>query len=249
MAMSDPISNDARLHAAMQTIEPVPGKPLEDPASPVDLEGLLYLPTRAAQNADLVKELRRLPLDLAQARAKEFLLELALPIGEDAIGMGAAAIETFICAAKTIAEGDQLNAAIKREYGVGACLEFCSSALPEGFVAAVEAQFVKPGSVSPGAKAVEAKLFEAPDFPALQTAMIANCRDGQQYAFSHDLKSAEALGFATKHDPAFAERYQHDIAFKLGADSVVWAFLHDQAALMAHELPPTAEPSTVELRG
>jgi hypothetical protein len=247
--MPDPISSDAWLHTAMQTSQAETGRPLEDPDHPVDLEGPLYVPTKATQDADLMKELRRLPLDLAGERAAEFLVEKLLPMGADAVGLSVVAIKTFLCATKNILEGDALNAAVKREYGVGACLEFCSAALPEGFVAAVKAQFVNPGSVSPGAKAVEAKLFASPDFPAVQAALISHCRDGQQYAFVHTITSPQNLVDAIAYDPVFAERYQHDIAFKLGADSVVWAFLHDKAAVIASQLPPTAQPSNVQLRG
>jgi hypothetical protein len=189
------------------------------------------------------------PADIAKQYAAEKVLDIVVHAGEGTIGMCAAAIETFLYNAKNIAEGDDLNAAVKREYGVGACVDFCSAALPEGFVAAVKEQFVKPGSVSPGAKAVEAKLFEAPDFAAVQATLIANCRDGQQYAFSHSVTSAEDLRTALEQNPGFAERYQNDIAFKLGADAVVWAFIHDQSAAIASALPAVAEPTSVELRG
>jgi len=246
--MSDRIDTDARLHAAMQTTLSETGRPLEDPEHPVNLEGLLYFPTKAVQDGKLRDAFRMFPADVARAHAIEHMLDMGLRLGEGVVGMTAAAIETFLNGTKNIAEGDELNAAVKREYGVGACVDFCSGVLPEGFVAAVKAQFFKPGSVSPGAKAVEARLFEAPDFPAVQAALIANCRDGQQYAFAHAINSADQLAAALGQNSAFAQRYQNDIAFKLGTDSVVWAFAHEQATVIASQLPAAAEPATVELR-
>jgi hypothetical protein len=242
-------SIDAHLHAAMQATPSDNGKPLEDPNSPVDLEGPLYVPTRVAQDQKLRDKIRMYPADIAEQYIAEKVIETLVHAGEGAVGMAAAAVETFVYNAKNIAEGDALNAAIKREYGVGACVEFCSGVLPEGFVAAVKAQFVKPGFVSPGAKALEAKLFESPDFPAFQAALIAHCQDGQQYAFDHAIKSPGQLKAALEQNPAFAERYRNDIAFKLGADSVVWACLNDRAAEIASQLPPAAEPSAIALRG
>jgi hypothetical protein len=247
--MTDRIDTEAHFHTALQRTPSATGQPLEDPAHPVDLEGLLYLPTKAVQDEKVRDAFRMFPADIAKQYAAEKVLEVVVHAGEGTIGMCAAAIETFLYNAKNIADGDDLNAAVKREYGVGACLEFCSGVLPEGFVAAVKDQFVKPGSVSPGAKAVEATLFEAPDFAAFQATLIANCRDGQQYAFSHGVTSAEDLRTALEHNPAFAERYRNDIAFKLGADAVVWAFIHDQSAAIASTLPATAAPTSVELRG
>jgi hypothetical protein len=247
--MTDRIDTEARLHTAMQTTLSETGRPLEDPAHLVDLEGLLYLPMKAVQDEKLRDAFRMFPADIAKQYAVEKIVELFGHAGDSAVAMGAAAIETFLYNAKNIADGDDLNAAVKREYGVGACVEFCSATLPEGFVAAVKAQFVKPGSVSPGAKAVEAKLFEAPDFAAVQATLIASCRDGQIYGFSHCIQSAEDLGTALEQNPGFAERYQNDIAFKLGADAVVWAFIHDQSAAVASVLPATAGPTCVELRG
>jgi hypothetical protein len=247
--MSDPIDTDARLHAAMQQAVTEAGRPLEDPANPVNLEGLLYLPTKAVQDGRLRDAFRMFPADIAKEQAIEYLLEMGLHLGEEVIGMGAAAIETYLCNAKNIADGDDLNAAVKREYGVGACVELCGSVLPEGFVAAVKAQFVKPGAVSPGAKAVEAKLFLAPDFANVQAALMANCREGQAYAFAHGITSADQLSAAIDQNPGFARRYQNDIAFKLGTDSVVWAGTHDQSAVIASLLPAPVEPSSLELRG
>jgi hypothetical protein len=101
--MTDRIDTEARLHTAMQTTLSETGRPLEDPAHPVDLEGLLYLPTKAVQDEKLRDAFRMFPADIAKQYAAEKVLDIVVHAGEGTIGMCAAAIETFLYNAKNIA--------------------------------------------------------------------------------------------------------------------------------------------------
>jgi hypothetical protein len=63
---------------------------------------------------------------------------------------------TINCAFKTIQEGDELNAGVKREYAVGACLAVCSDVLPPGFRASVAQGFPAACSSGPGKRSKSA---------------------------------------------------------------------------------------------
>jgi len=243
--MAEPINTDARLHVAMLKAH------LEDPDQPVDLEGPLYQPKIAEQKKRLREASGELVSEYARERLLDHVIRQALDVGSDVLGGVAAAVETLRCAVRNIDEGDQLNAAVKREYGVGACLELCKSILPPGFVEHVMRQFVDSSSdcVSPGALEVENILLKSPDAEAVKAGIIANCQDGQRYALEHGIGSRRELETALRENPAFSDRYNHDIAFRLGTDSVVWVASH----IPLDSIPglPTAIVSSapIELRG
>jgi hypothetical protein len=244
--MSDRIDTDAVLHRAMLANQ------LELLHEPVDIEGDLYRTTDDKQR-DERDPLKMLHALSTEAR-NEVLLHGVLGTAAHTIGwvgslMVAAGKETIEKAFKTIHEGDELKIAVKREYAVGACAMLCASALPQGFRDDLFGKFVQKGEPSPGAVSVVTTIRTRPDGPQIEEGMVANCRDGQRYALDRHITTAADLAVVLKQNPEFASRYRHDLAFKLGADSVLWASSHGQVPELERGLPAAPVVTALEVRG
>ncbi len=244
--MGNRIDTDGVLHSAMQA------KPLEQHGM-VDLEGDLYHATKEKQ-----REERDALLDVIKMSAGEVRNEVVLHqfFGNVAHAVGAvssliigAGMETIACALETIHEGEQLNDAVVREYGAAACAMLCRSALPQGFVADFFRQFVKKGEASPGAVAVYNTIIARPDADQIRAGMVANCVDGQRHALDRHITTRHDLETSLKLNPDFANRYRHDLAFKLGTDSVIWAEAHGQLPALDGQVPAATSGSMIEVRG
>jgi hypothetical protein len=79
--------------------------------------------------------------------------------------------------------------------------------------------------------------------------MTANCQDGQRYAFDNRIATSRDVESAVRQNPAFAERYEHDVAFRMGVDSAVWAVAHGQSKELLESLPPAISSKHAEVRG
>jgi hypothetical protein len=237
--MGERIDTDAVLHRAMVTNH------LEDAEHPVGLEGPTYRTERATQDQE-----RSLPHFLLEEVGKHRVAHPVLhaldAVAQAIVGAGEATIK---CAFKTMGEGDDLNAAVKREYAIGAALALCVDELPPGFRASVARGFVQPGVASPGAVQVYATLQSQPGADDIRAGIQANCRDGQQYALAKGIATAADLATALRQNPELAHRYQGDLAFKLGTDSVIWATANGGLPALQGQLPPAAQPRAIEVHG
>jgi hypothetical protein len=57
------------------------------------------------------------------------------------------------------------------------------------------------------------------------------------------------LSVALQQNPEFAARYNNDLAFKLGVDSVVWSKPNGELPAIANQLAPTPQVQKLEVRG
>jgi hypothetical protein len=237
--MGERIDTDALLHRAMETNH------LEDPEHPVKLEGPMFRAERAEQERE--HSLREFVVhEVVSHGLAKFALHSLGYVAEAIVSAGVATIE---CAFKTVEEGEVLNAAVKREYAVGACLALCVDALPAGYRASVAQGFVARGVASPGAAQVYAALQAQPNADGIRAGIQGNCRDGQQYALAKGIGTSADLATALQQNPEFAGRYEGDLAFKLGADSVIWAAAHGELDTVRSQLPLVPQARAVEVRG
>ena len=245
--MSDRIETDAVLHRFMLANN------LEKPGHEVDLEGPLYLATREKQREELDGP-HALAAGLGEA-GKHVLAETLFHKTCTALGLVGTAVvmtgvETVVKNLETIHEGDVLKDAVKREYAVGAALVLCASALPENFGPSLQLEVVGKGAMrDDGALRLLRAIEKSPEFAPIQEGLISNCRDGQRYLIDRHIGTQAELSIALNHNPEFAARYRHDLAFKLGVDSVVWASAHDALPGLENQLPAAPKANQVEVRG
>jgi hypothetical protein len=243
--MSDRIDTDAVLHKFMLQIDP------EKSDHQVDLEGDLYRTTVEKQREE--KDAPKIIAELLGETEKHIFIEKAFHRTCSALGLGtnliAAGIETIGKAFETVHEGEQLNDATKREYAVGAVLTICASALPEDFGPSLHLKVVGKGTMQDGASHLLQAIDKSPEAAQIRDGIIANCRDGQRYLIDRHIGSQAELSATLKQNPDFAARYEHDLAFKLGADSVVWAAGHDALPALANQLPAAPAAAQLEVRG
>ncbi len=244
--MSDRIDTDAVLHRAMLANQ------LEDPKEPVNLAGDLYRTTVAKQreDCDILNMFHGVGVEVRNELVVHKLLGTAAhALGWIGSGIIAAGKETILRAIETMHEGDELKEAVKREYAAAACAMLCADALPLGFTTQLYGEFVKPGAASPGAVAVYKTILSRPDAADIQQGFVDNCRDAQRYALDRHIGTAADRTIALQQNPYLAKRYQHDLAFKLGIDSVVWASEHGQLPAIEQQLPAAPAATALEVRG
>jgi hypothetical protein len=243
--MSDRIETDAVLHQEMIA------QHLEDPHHPLDLEGAGWAAVREHQRDELdwFDTLNNVG---AEART-HVLLHAALPKIGHALGgaalLIAAGYETIAKTIETIEQGDDLKRGLLRDCAVGACIVLLGRALPEGFADELRNGFATHGELPAGAHALYMSILSRPDGAQIRDGFVADCRDGQRYALDRQITTTAELAVALQQNPEFAARYQHDLAFKLGTDSVVWAKAHDQLPALDRQLPPAPMAATMEVRG
>jgi hypothetical protein len=216
--MSGRIDTDAVLHEEMVRAHSY------DPN--VDLEGNLLQGEVEAQKRERGHEA---PGWLLKEAATEGVIHAVKHFVSHGLGAGLpivnAAYATLADNLKNLTDGDALRDAVSREPAVAACITLCSDALPEGFRGELGAQLV---TTQAARSAVYVDLARRPDFDAIKSGIVENCRDGQRAALDNGVRTQGDLGAAVAAGGAFAERYRHDLAFKLGVDSVVWAAGHGQ---------------------
>ncbi len=243
--MADRIATDNVLNRALHD----PGEQEHD--HPLNLEGPLYKATKKAQLearaplqvlADFILDI---PAEMATERLIHGYEEVAGRLGSPMIMAGKFTID---CALKTMEEGQGLNDALRRETALTACIYLCVSALPEGFAQSVFRQ-LESGGPAPKGEPLFTKIIAAPGGAAVRAGIVANCRDGQDCALAKGVLTPATLAAALQHNPEFAERYKHDLAFKLGADCVVWANANGRLAEIQKQLPPRPEAAALEVRG
>jgi hypothetical protein len=248
--MSDRIDTDAVLHSALLANH------LEDPSHPINLEGDGWGAVREKQREE--SDPLNMLSDVVGEGQKEVLQHAALhhyfEKAAEALGwfpglFVAAGKETIAKAFETIREGDDLNLGLRRDCAVGACLVLCGSALPAGFGEDLQSHFALPGELPAGAHRVYETILARPDGWDIRQGMVANCRDGQRYALDRHITTPAELAVALDQNREFADRYHHDLAFKLGADSVIWSQAKGQLPALEHQLPAAPVPATMEVRG
>jgi hypothetical protein len=242
--MSDRIDTDAVLHRFMHAND------LEKPGQEVDLEGPLYRATEEKQREEL--SLFHVALEVGKDQVKEKLIEHYLEVSRalaPTVGFVFAGTETIVKNLEVMLQGDELNDATKREYAVGALLVLCSSTLPEDFGPSLHLNFAGKGKIDDGSARLLNAINHSPEFANIQNGLVDNCRDGQRYLIDRGIGTEAELSVARKQNPEFAARYEHDLAFKLGVDSVVWAKAHDALPALSNQLPPTPATAQIEVRG
>jgi hypothetical protein len=246
--MGDRIETDVLLHDAMVANH------LENTDDKVNLEGALYHATAAKQREEHGQFWMNMFMSAAVHLVGEDAMHVALhhvdkPFVKPGPAIVMAGYETISKNVETINEGDELKEGIKREYGVGACVMLCQTALPPGFQADVYDQFFKKGEASPGAVAVYQTIMSQPGAEATRDGFVANCKDGQRYALDRHILTQDDLKTALLQNPELRNRYRTDLAFKLGVDSVIWANSHGGVAPIEASLAPAPQPVTTEVRG
>ena len=242
--MSDRIETDAVLHKFMIAND------LEKPGHEVDLEGPLYRATQEKQREELA--FLHVAVEVVEDQAKEELIEKCLEVSHElapTVGMVLAGYETIKRNLDVILEGDELKDATKREYAVGALLVLCSSALPPDFGPSLQLNFAGKGKIDDGSFRLLNAINHSPEFANIQKALVDSCRDGQHYLIDRGIGTQAELSVALKQNPDFAARYQHDLAFKLGVDSVVWAKAHGALPALSNQLAPAPSATQLEVRG
>jgi hypothetical protein len=243
--MSDRIDTDALLHKFMKQTD------LEKDHQ-VDLEGDLYRATEKKQREEkdpfqIIGELAGEVRDEVRNHALFHGACVALGTGTLLIEAGAS---TIVKNLETIGEGDELSDATNRESAVGATLALCASALPDDFGVSLHLKVVgQPGAMRDGASKLLAAIGQSPEFAKIQQGLVDNCRDGQRYLVDRHIGTPAELATALTQNPEFASRYQHDLAFKLGVDSVVWAGAHGELPALMKQLPPAPVAHQLEVRG
>jgi hypothetical protein len=238
--MSDRIDTDAVLHNAMIA------QRLEDPHHLVDFEGDGWGAIRDKQRDELLLEMGS---ELAVERGKHVLVHTALPKFAPTFGLLMAGYETIAKAFETMEQGEILQRGLQRDCAVGACIVLLGRTLPEGFAAELRNGFATRGELPAGAHAIYMSILSKPEGAQLRDAFIANCRDGQRYALDHHITTPAELAVALRQNPEFAARYQHDLAFKMGVDSVVWAQAHGQLPALEQQVPVAPVVTKMEMRG
>ena len=241
--MENRINADQVLHSTMMSLG------LERADHQVDIEGERWGTVKARQNEEIQSELPK----FAKEQLKEHIIEyVAKHLLDWEIGVTghlvAAGPKTIAAALDTIEEGDQLNDAVKREYALGAALMLCADVLPEGYRAEICGEFFKKGSVSPGGIAVYETIRNQPGGAEIQKGFTGNCQDGQRYALEHRIADSGELHSTLRQNPAFADRYEHDITFRMGVDSVLWAAAHGAKSAIEQKLPELPQ-ARLEVRG
>ncbi len=242
--MSDRIDTDAVLHKFMLQNH------LEEPDHQVNLEGDLYRATVKKQREEkepfqIIGELTGEVRDEVRNHALFHTTCTALGIGTLFIAAGLATIDkTF----ETMHEGQELNEAGLRECAVGAVLTLCASTLPEDFGPSFHLNVGK-GAMRDGSSRLLVAIGKSPESAQIREGLIANCRDGQHYLIDRHIGTNDELATALRQNPEFASRYQHDLAFKLGVDSVMWAGAHGELPALKNQLPPAPAANQLEVRG
>jgi hypothetical protein len=224
---------------------------LEDPHHPIDLEGDGWAATRQEQREEV--DFFNTLIDVASEARNHVLLDFALPKISHALGdtslLIAAGVETIAKAIETMEQGEALNRGLQRDSAVGACIVLLGHALPAGFADELRNGFATHGQLPAGAHAIYMSILSKADGAQVRDGFIANCRDGQQYALDRRITTRAELATALRLNPDFAARYKHDLAFKLGTDSVVWAKAHEQLPALERQLPAPPTAATMEVRG
>jgi hypothetical protein len=251
--MADRIDTDGVLHKTMVATG------LETPNHRVDLEGGLYRNVDARQKKEIHDHLPEFFAEEAATRigehtpgwkAIERSVEhiVALDLAHHFLYAGYATVKYTL---KTIADGDELNEAVKRDAAVAVCMTICAPALPEGYRDDLAKGLLDRGTDEnarmPAATTLLTTIDGLPNAADVRAGMLANCRDGQSYALDKHFQSAGDVEVAERQNPAFADRYQHDLAFRMGVDSAVWAAAHGKTDDLQKSLPRPV-PSAVELR-
>jgi hypothetical protein len=178
--------------------------------------------------------------------------EVAGKYAEAISGLGGAIITagkfTIDCAIKSVEEAEPLNDALRRENAVTACVCLCLPALPDDFPRSIFGQ-LESGKPAPKGEAMFTSIIAGPDGANVRAGIVGNCQDGQRYALAKGIATSVDLATALKQNPEFAQRYKHDLAFKIGTDSVVWASAHDAIAEVRSHLAPAPQAHTLEVRG
>ena len=241
--MENRINADQVLHSTMLSLG------LERPDHQVDIEGELWGTVKARQNEEIQNELPKF-VEGASAGAHHRARSQALALVEIGapVHMVLAGALTIAAARHTIKEGEELNDAVKREYALGAALMLCADVLPEGYRAEICGEFFKKGTVSPGGVAVYETIRNQPGGAEIQKGFIGNCQDGQRYALEHRIADSGELHSTLRQNPAFADRYEHDITFRMGVDSVLWAAAHGATDAIEQKLPELPQ-ARLEVRG
>jgi hypothetical protein len=233
--MSDRVDTDAVLHDEMTRVHSY------DPS--VDLEGNLLKGEVEAQKRERTHEtpgwlLKEAATEGVIHAVKHFIsrgMGGTLPI----LNAGYATIADNL---QNLTDGDKLRDAVSREPAVAACITMCGDVLPEGFRGELGAQFV---TTEAARSAVYVDLGRRPDFETIKNGIADNCRDGQRTALDKGVRTQGDLDAALKAGGAFADRYRHDLAFKMGVDSVVWAAAHGQTI----DVRPAPAATVVAVRG
>jgi hypothetical protein len=244
--MSDRIDTDAVLHKFMLANDP------EKAGHEVDLEGPLYRATQEKQAEErdpfhIISELLGEARD--EVRNHTLFHGACAAVGMTGTLTLTAGTETISKFFQTAREGVELNDAIQREYAVGALLYLCRSALVPDFGASLELTFAGQKKLDDGAWRLAYAIEKSPDFAKIQQGFIDNCHDGQRYMIERHIGTQAELSVALQQNPDFGARYQHDLAFKLGVDLVVWAGAHQALPTLLKQLPPVPVAAQMEVRG
>ena len=242
--MSDRIDTDAVLHKFMIAND------LEKLDHQVNLEGDVRRTTVEKQREEL--DAPKIIAELFGETEKHIFAEKAFHRTCSALGVGAtfiaAGIETITKNVEVMLQGDDLSDAAQRDVAVGAVLTICASTLPENFGPSLHL-VVGKGAMRDGASRLLRAIDKSPEAAQIRDGLIANCRDGQRYLIDRHIGTQAELSVALKQNPEFASRYEHDLAFKLGVDSVVWASSHDALPALEKQLPPPPAATQLEVRG
>jgi hypothetical protein len=243
--MSDRIDTDAVLHNAMIA------QRLEDPHHLVDFEGDGWAAIVEKQRDEL--DFFDTCNDVGKEAKTHVLLDFAFPKIAHALGKTSLLIEagyaTIEKAFETMEQGEVLQRGLQRDCAVGACMVLLGRTLPEGFATELRNGFATRGELPAGAHAIYMSILSKPEGAQIRDAFVANCRDGQRYALDRHITTPAELAVALRQNPDFAARYQHDLAFKLGVDSVVWAQAHGQLPALEQQVPTAPVVTKMEMRG
>src|SRR5690242_19222414 len=243
--MSDRIDTDAVLHNAMLAAG------VEVAGEKIDLEGDGSAAVREKERDEL--DLFNVGHDVGVEARNEVLAHLALRKIAHALGgaslLISAGVETIAKSYETIAQEKEVHEGLQRDAAVGACVILLTHTLPEGFADELRGGFATRGDQPGGAIRIVDSIMAKPDRWAIKEGLVANCKDGQEYALVRHITTPAELAVALQQNPEFAARYKHDLAFKLGADSLVWAKTHGQLPALVGQIAACPVATTLEVRG
>lgn len=168
---------------------------------------------------------------LGEHLAKKLALNASFLKGAPPLGIVYTAMKLGLELIEHGHEGGELrNQALNRDaFTMTTMLIADTRLLPAGFAADMSKQLEPAAHVVTALRLSLEKNLGAEGYKGLVAIINQNVREGAEWALGYALKDRQSLQVLREKDPSFAQRFDNDIAFRVGVESAVWEGQHAPA--------------------